>query len=604
MDGTDTDDRYVAIIDQDAVTDEVRDIAINYDPLNRSGHEGFHLTEDGELHIDDAMVIKEHKLIQKKIPNDAIEIVPLPAARGQLVHQYGENGFRLHRLPIPETGSVVGLLGRNGIGKSTALRVLAGQLAPNLGRTEAELSWDERIAPFRGTMLQTHFERLHGGEITTAYKPQRVDELPAQTGRSVRELLADTDSGDAGRGEGESESENETIRERLGVSALLDRAVADLSGGERQRVAIARTLLTDAELYLFDEPSSFLDANQRLAAARAIRERIQETDAAAVVVEHDLAALDLVSDAIHVVYGEPSSFGVFSQRLSPRDGINQFLNGRLRTDNVKLRGSAIEFHPPAERTNDRGDRVFAYPELTHSFDAFSLSVAPGAIHERDAIGVVGENALGKTTFAKLLAGAIEPDTGVIDDGITVSYKPQYLGADTDRTVRDRLAATADIYARSFQTRIRDQFALEELYDQRLNELSGGELQRVAVGLCLARDADLYLLDEPSAFLDVERRASLAAGLRRVATRADQPLLVIDHDIVFLDRIANRLLVFTGESGVRGRANTTEPMQAGMRRFLSELGITFRRDEQTGRPRVNDPGSQLDRTQKAADEYYY
>jgi ATP-binding cassette subfamily E protein 1 len=73
------DPEYVAIIDQDKVTDEVRDIALKYDPLNRSGKEGFHVTDDGELHIDDVFVMKEHKLIEKKIPNDAIEIVPLPS---------------------------------------------------------------------------------------------------------------------------------------------------------------------------------------------------------------------------------------------------------------------------------------------------------------------------------------------------------------------------------------------------------------------------------------------------------------------------------------------------------------------------------------------
>ncbi|MFC7193920.1 hypothetical protein ACFQL4_03500 [Halosimplex aquaticum] len=103
------DEEYVAVIDQDEVTDEVRDIAVKYDPLNRSGREGFHVTEDGELHIDDSKVMAEHRLIEKKIPNDAVRIVPLPSASGQLVHQYGENGFRLHELPIPEEGSVVGL---------------------------------------------------------------------------------------------------------------------------------------------------------------------------------------------------------------------------------------------------------------------------------------------------------------------------------------------------------------------------------------------------------------------------------------------------------------------------------------------------------------
>lgn len=74
-------------------------IAVKYDPLNRSGHEGFHVTESGELHIDDANVMAEHRLIEKKIPNDAIQIVPLPAETGQLVHQYGENEFRLYNLP-------------------------------------------------------------------------------------------------------------------------------------------------------------------------------------------------------------------------------------------------------------------------------------------------------------------------------------------------------------------------------------------------------------------------------------------------------------------------------------------------------------------------
>jgi len=75
-------EEYVAIVDQDEVTDEVRNIAVKYDPLNRSDQEGFHVTEDGELHIDDANVMREHKHIEKKRPNDAIEIVPLPAETG------------------------------------------------------------------------------------------------------------------------------------------------------------------------------------------------------------------------------------------------------------------------------------------------------------------------------------------------------------------------------------------------------------------------------------------------------------------------------------------------------------------------------------------
>jgi ATP-binding cassette subfamily E protein 1 len=590
---TETDEReYVAVIDQDEVTDEVRDIAVKYDPLNRSGHEGFHVTEDGDLHIDDAVVMKEHKLIEKKIPNDAIEIVPLPSERGTLVHQYGENGFRLYNLPALESGSVVGLFGRNGIGKSTALRILAGQLKPNLGQTGNRLDWNEIVKSFRGTALQTHFERLANDKLSVGYKRQRVDEVESNADRTVRELFVN--------GAGDTER----LADEFAVEELLDRPLRNLSGGERQRVAIAATLATDADLYLFDEPSSFLDAEQRLDLARTIREHVQAANATAIVVEHDLATLDLLSDSIHVLYGEPGGFGVVSQRLSPRNGINQFLDGRLVEENIRIRNHSIEFPTPNERSQERGRVVLEYPALEKGFDGFSLSVEPGRIRERDVVGIVGKNALGKTTFARLLAGVIEPDEGTVPDHVTVSYKPQHITPDSEGTVRARLADVADIQSQAFKTRIRDSFELEPLYDRPLSALSGGELQRVGVALCLARDADIYLLDEPSAFLDVERRVSLAAGIRRVATRTERPVLVIDHDVFVIDWVANRLLVFEGISGERGRANPPKPMREGMNDFLSSLGITFRRDERTDRPRPNDPGSQLDREQKAQDSYYY
>jgi len=585
------DEEYVAVIDQNEVTDEVRDIAVKYDPLNRSGREGFHVTEDDELHIDDSKVMAEHGLIEKKIPNDAVRIVPLPSASGQLVHQYGENGFRLHELPIPEEGSVVGLLGRNGVGKTTALRVLAGDLVPNFG-DPGETDWERAAESFRGTTLQTHLERLADGDVETVYKDQRVDELSGADGETARDLLPDG-SGVRNR-----------LLDDLDVRSLLDRPVADLSGGERQRVAVAATLAADADLYLFDEPSSFLDAGQRLTVARVIRERVREADAAGLVVEHDLASLDVLADAIHVLYGEPGGFGVVSGRLSTRAGINQFLDGYLSEENVRIREEAIQFPSPSERDGRSADPVVEYSTLEAGFPAFSLTVDPGRVHAGETIGIVGENALGKTTFVKLLAGSIEPDAGTVPDDVTVSYKPQYISPDGRGTVRDRLAAVTDLHSQRFQTRIRDPFDLEKLYDRSLDALSGGELQRVGIALCFARDADLYLLDEPSAFLDVGRRVTLADRIRRFAGRSERPVLVVDHDLFVVDRIADRLVVFEGTPGERGHATPPRSMREGMNAFLSSLDITFRRDEGTGRPRVNDPGSRLDREQKADGEYYY
>ncbi len=584
-----TKQEYIAVIDQEAVTDEVRDIAVNYDPLNRSGHEGFHVTDDGELRIDDAKVMREHKLVEKKIPNDAVRIVPLPTETGQLVHQYGENGFRLYDLPAPSDGTVVGLLGRNGIGKSTALRILAGDLVPNFG-SDGQGGWGRAIESFRGTTIQTHLERLGDGTVTTVHKDQRVDSMPDGDAETVRQLLA-------GRPEAPG------LLDELGLRSVRDRSLDDLSGGERQRVAIAAALMADADLYLFDEPSSFLDVGQRTAVARIIRDRIREADASALVVEHDLMMLDLLSDNVHVLYGDPGSFGVVSQQLSTREGINQFLDGYLTGDNVRIRRNSIEFATAADRAFADGPPLFEYPTLQKEFDGFGVSAHPGGISAGESVGIVGENALGKTTFVKMLAGSIEADDGDGPDDLTVSYKPQYITPDGRGTVRERFASVTDVYSERFKTRIRDPFDVEALYDRSLDSLSGGELQRVGVALCLARDADAYLLDEPSAFLDVERRVSLADRLRRFSDRTDCPVLVVDHDLFVIDRVADRVIVFEGTSGERGRAHSPRPMREGMNAFLSSLGITFRRDVRTGRPRVNKPGSRLDREQKADDEYY-
>jgi len=584
-------EEYVAIIDQYEVTDEVRDIALKYDPLNRSGYEGFHVTDEGELHIDDADVMAEHKLIEKKIPNDAIKILPLPSASGQLVHQYGDNGFRLHNLPAPVEGEVVGLLGRNGIGKSTALQILAGNSVPNFG-AEEELNWEQAVTSFRGTTLQTHLERLRDGEITTAYKQQRVDTLPDEDGGTVQERLA-------GR-----VNDSDPLVDDLRLRPILKRSLADLSGGERQRVAIALTLASDADLYLFDEPSSFLDIKQRTTVARAIHKQVRESSAAALVVEHDLATLDLVSDGIHILYGEPGSFGVVSQRLSVRDGINQFLQGYLQDENVQIRRRSIEFPQALENPFSDAEVVFDYPELEKSFSGFSLTVHAGEIHAGESIGIVGENALGKTTFVKLLAGSLDADDGAVSVTPTVSYKPQHLNADSTRTVQSQFQQITDIRSQDFITRLRDPFEIESLYDRSLDSLSGGELQRVGIALCLARDADLYLIDEPSAFLDVDRRVSLADQISRFSDQTDKPVLVVDHDLFVIDRVADRVTVFEGTSGESGRATPPQSLRDGMNAFLSSLGITFRRDEETGRPRVNKPGSQLDRKQQASGEYYY
>lgn len=585
-------DRFVAIIDQDLVTEEVKDIALKYDPLNRSGgREGFHVTEEGELHIEDEAVIEEHSIVANKVPNDAIRIVRLPAERGQLVHQYGENGFRLYELPAPQEGRVVGLLGENGTGKSTALSILGGLLKPNLGAYDDEPDWEEVVQTFRGTAAQRYLEALRDGDVRATYKPQRVDRLAERYEGRVGDLLAERDERDA----------REEAVDRLDLDELLDRDVDELSGGELQRVAVAATVLVDADTYLIDEPSSYLDVGQRLTVGRALRDLAENRRV--VVVEHDLVTLDLLADDVHVSYGEPGGFGVVSHPLSVRRGINAFLAGFLQAENVRIREDAIDFQRRPQRADRSGDVVLSFPELEQRFDGFSLRTESGEIRRGEVLGVLGRNGLGKTTFARLLAGDLDPDAGEVASVATVSYKPQYVQPSFEGSVEALFEREVNVRGPGFDARIRRPFDLDPLFDRDVDELSGGELQRASTALALARDADLYLLDEPSAYLDVDQRASLAGALRRFVERGDEACLVVDHDLLLLHYVADRTMVFEGEPGVQGVGRSPQSVDAGLNRFLARTGVTFRRDPDSGRPRANKPGSRKDREQKAAGDYF-
>ncbi|WP_306061270.1 ribosome biogenesis/translation initiation ATPase RLI [Natronococcus wangiae] len=587
-------EEYVAIIDQEKVTDEVRDIALKYDPLNRVGRrEGFHVTEDGELHIDDENVMEEHKIIANKIPNDAIEIVRLPAERGELIHQYGENGFRLYELPAPVESNVVGLLGPNGVGKSTALRILGGLLKPNLGDVNADPDWDTIVREFRGTGVQTYLEKFRDGTVRTAYKPQRVDRIAARYDGTVRQLLE----------EREERSVYDEVITSLDLKGVIERNVGELSGGELQRVAIAATLVAEADAYLIDEPSSYLDVGQRVTVARAL-ETLAE-DASVLVVDHDLITLDIVADTIHVCYGNPGGFGVVSRPLSARRGINQFLNGYLRTDNVRIAETTIDFRGQTRSSQQDADGtlLLEFPTMRKELGSFVLRVESGAVYEDEILGILGRNALGKTTFARLLAGTLEPDTGPTDSNIAISYKPQYLDPAVDGTVRELFDDYIDIYDRGFKTEIREPFNLEPLFNSDVSNLSGGELQRVSIALALARDADMYVLDEPSAYLDVEQRMSFAATLRQYVERTSAACLVIEHDLLLLDYLSDRAMVFEGDPGMNGIGRSPQGVRQGINRFLQTVDVTFRRDPNTGRPRANDPDSQKDREQKKTGDYY-
>lgn len=566
---------------------------IKYCPKIRTGVEDVIVIKDGKAVISEELCVG-CGICVKKCPFKAISIVGLPhELEGKEVHRYGKNGFVLYGLPIPRKGYVVGLLGPNGTGKTTAVKILTGQLKPNLGRIEDEPGWDEICERFSGTELFNYLKDLAEGKIKTSQKPQYIEAIPKVYRGKVKDLLERADELGI----------LDEIVERLELKHALNRDVKDLSGGELQRLAIAGCLMKDADFYFLDEITSYLDIYQRINVAKVIKEWAERKPV--LIVEHDLAILDMLADFVHISYGEPGVYGVITNAKGARVGINQYLRGYLAEENIRIRDKPIEFEIFQPREGESEKILVEYPSFTKSFEGFRLEVEGGDIKAEEVLGVVGPNATGKSTFVKILAGVLEDDEKKVKLNLKVSYKPQYIKADVSMPVGMFLRKINPMVDSSYyKTEFLKPLRIEDLMDKNLDELSGGELQRVAIVACLLRDADLYLLDEPSAHLDVEQRTEVARMIRRFALNQSKSVLVVDHDIYLIDMVSDRLMVFQGEPGRRGIAKKPMGMREGMNLFLSNLGITFRRDEETKRPRVNKLGSRLDREQKAKGEYYY
>lgn len=574
----------IAVIEKDDCKPEVCNHACKrFCPRVRAGDETVVVGEDNKPVIDEDLCIG-CGICVKKCPNKCITVVNLPDELEKPIHQYGRNGFRLFGLPVPQAGKVVGLVGLNGVGKTTAVRILAGELKPNLG-TDQEFEWADLAKQLGSLELENYFKGMKKRKMV--YKTQYVDQIPKAVRGTAGELLKKADK----------KGELDSVAAELGIDACLDRPIGKVSGGELQRIAIAACLLKKGDLYVFDEPSSYLDVRERLRVASAIRKLAKE--AAVLIVEHDLIVLDFLTDYVHVLYGKPRAYGIVSSTYSSRVGINAYLNGFLPDENMRFRNESLTFAKGSAISAGGSKVLTSFSAIKKKFDTFSLTAAAGDLKKEEIVSILGPNATGKTTFVRILAGVMDADSGSVEQNVSVSYKPQYLKP-TDALVRAILHETGYSKIKNNFSR----FQLDELMNKQLNQLSGGELQRVAITECLSRDADLYLLDEPSAHLDVEQRIAGAKIIRSFIIDSNKAAIVVDHDVLFADYLSDRLMIFSGEPGRSGKASSPAEKRKGMNDFLKSLKITLRRDPENGRPRVNKPGSVKDREQRGAGEYYY
>jgi len=578
-------------------------------PVNKIGKVCVEVTKDSKQSAISELLCVGCGICTKRCPFDAIKIINLPHnIPSEATHRYGPNRFILYRLPTPRIGSILGLVGTNGIGKTTALQILTNKIKPNLGIFDNPPEWSDIIKRFKGSEIQTYFVKLLQDNYKSAFKMQFVDQIPKVINGKLIDIVRKKDK----RGLADE------LLKVFDLDKLVDREIENLSGGELQRFAILITLLQDVNIFIFDEPTSYLDVKQRLMISNTIRKYTTSestNENYVILVEHDLSILDYMSDHICCLFGKPAAFGVVSLPYSVKEGINVFLDGYLPKDNIRFRddeltfrhGDGFETDTEKQQLQEANKKVSrSYPAMVKKFKDFTLQIEAGSYTSSQIIVLLGENGTGKTTFVRILAG-IDKDISAEIPEIKVSYKPQTISPKFEGNVRDLLYARLNgIWTTNviFKTHIFDPMMVEHLFMSEVKKLSGGEMQRVGLVVAMGKAADVYLIDEPSAYLDVEQRIVTAKCIKKFIMLMYKTAFVVEHDFIMATYLADKVIVYEGTPGKDCTANSPTFLVEGMNKFLNLLGITFRRDKQNFRPRINKLESVLDKEQKSSGNYFY
>ena len=539
----------------------------------------------------------------RKCPFDAIKIVNLPSEnKNDIIHRYLPNGFRLYKLPILKTNSIIGILGENGVGKTTLINILSKQIMPNFEQGE-QPDTKKILSKFRGTVFFDYLKDLYSNNLTISIKSQKIKDQMLNT--TVRNYFLTH----------KINLENYSdILTDLEITHLLDNSMTNLSGGELQRVLCCNTICSNADVYVFDEPSNYLDIKQRLAVTKLIR-KLSDPKKYVIVIDHDLSMLDYMADEIFIIYGKPGAFGIVSNPMTTLNGINVYLDGYIPGENVRFRPD--EFNLKTTQELDASTHILSksnpikYLGGTVEYPNYKLNIPDAEISLTDGINVIlGPNGTGKTTFIKYLAKTLD---------IGISYKEQTLSIEKYKNKNNGEYPTVnELLYQQIQSSYTDQKFISEvvrpldignIQDRKINELSGGELQRVLVILCLGTPASIYLIDEPSANLDIEKRICMIKVIKRHILNNHKCGFIIEHDIMmavsFAQEVTSKILLVESNivDGVK-QSTVSDYMNFsdGINNILNTLNITMRLSGHN-RPRINKNNSQLDKEQRELGKYY-
>jgi len=550
----------------------------------------------------------------KVCPFQSLKVIQIPQKlQDNLFHKYGTNLFQFHNFPILRPGKVLGLLGANGLGKSTLIKILGGKLIPNLGHIEESVNSQTIINHTKGNEMQKYFEELYMNDLQIFIKPQHVEMAARTINKTLEEFWT-------------SYQYDLDFLSKFDIQYLLKKPMSTFSGGEMQRVAIAVTCAKGQKVdpgkkvaYFFDEATCYLDIKQRIAMVKQLQQ-LCAPETYVVIIEHDLAILDYISDMICCLYGDPGSYGVISIPYNSNEAINNYLDGFIPAENMRFRDYPLKFVQKESLKDEHGNLLEIKINQLISLPQFDIILSPDTTRQftlhvdrmtfntPEIIVVVGENGTGKTTLVRWLAGALgsfktSPEE-VNCPELKISYKPQQILPKFDGTVRQMLQAKVP---HVFQPALMDDLVrpmdIMSLMDNQVKTLSGGEIQKVSIVLALAKPAHIYLLDEPSSFLDSEMRVRASKVIKKMIYNYRKTCIVIEHDFLMSIYLADKIMVYNGTPGRECRCTAPMGIVEGMNLFLKDLDITFRNDPVSGRPRINKQASQKDKEQKKTGHYF-